>query len=114
LNFKEEEMIEGKIVKIRFKKYFAEQRLWVFIGKVIKFTENWVMVDGKGIVIMKGKVTPVDVDKEKRIILVPRENISHIRILPDDFDIENIEIVERDMRLFVKVKNSPDTSISEI
>jgi len=107
-------MIEGKIVKIRFKKYFAEQRLWVFIGKVIKFTENWVMVDGKGIVIMKGKVTPVDVDKEKRIILIPRENISHIRILPDDFDIENIEIVERDMRLFVKVKNSPDTSISEI
>ena len=107
-------MIEGKIVKIRFKKYFAEQRLWVFIGKVIKFTENWVMVDGKGIVIMKGKVTPVDVDKEKRIILIPRENISHIRILPDDFDIENIEIIERDMRLFVKVKNGPDTSISEI
>jgi hypothetical protein len=107
-------MIEGKIVKIRFKKYFVEQRLWVFIGKVIKFTENWVMVDGKGIVIMKGKVTPVDVDKEKRVILIPRENISHIRILPDDFDIENIEIVERDMRLFVKVKNGPDTSISEI
>jgi hypothetical protein len=107
-------MIEGKIVKIRFKKYFAEQRLWVFIGKVIKFTENWVMVDGKGIVIMKGKVTPVDVDKEKRVILLPRENISHIRILPDDFDIENIEIIERDMRLFVKVKNGPDTSISEI
>jgi hypothetical protein len=107
-------MIEGKIVKIRFKKYFVEQRLWVFIGKVIKFTENWVMVDGKGIVIMKGKVNPVDVDKEKRVILVPRENISHIRILPDDFDIENIEIIERDMRLFVKVKNGPDTSISEI
>jgi len=107
-------MIEGKIVKIRFKKYFAEQRLWVFIGKVIKFTENWIMIDGKGIVIMKGKVTPVDVDKEKRVILVPRENISHIRILPDDFDIENIEIIERDMRLFVKVKNGPDTSISEI
>jgi len=107
-------MIEGKIVKIRFKKYFAEQRLWVFIGRVIKFTENWVMVDGKGIVIMKGRVSPVDVDKEKRIILIPRENISHIRILPDDFDIENIEIVERDMRLFVKVKNGPDTSISEI
>ena len=107
-------MIEGKIVKIRFKKYFSEQRLWVFIGKVLKFTENWVMVDGKGIVIMKGKITPVDIDKEKRIILIPRENISHIRILPDDFDIENIEIVERDMRIFVKVKNGPDTSISEI
>jgi hypothetical protein len=107
-------MIEGKIVKIRFKKYYAEQRLWVFIGKVLKFTENWIMVEGKGIVIMKGKVSPVDIDREKRIILIPRDNISHIRILPDDFNIDKIEVIEKDMRLFVKVENGPDTSISEI
>lgn len=107
-------MIEGKIVKIRFKKYFQEQKLWVFIGKVLKFTENWIMVEGKGIVVVKGQVKPVDVDEEKRIILVPRENIAHIRILPDNFDVESIEIVEKGLRLFVKVKDGPNTSISEI
>jgi hypothetical protein len=107
-------MIEGKIVKIRFKKYFSEQKLWVFIGRVLKFTENWIMIEGKGIVVMKGQVTPVDIDKEKRIILVPRDNISHMRVLPDDFDIEKIEVISERLRIFVKVKNAPPTSISEI
>lgn len=107
-------MIEGKVVKIRFKKYFSDQRLWVFIGKVLKFTENWIMIEGKGIIVMKGQISPVDIDKEKRIILVPRENISHIRILPDDFDIDNIEVITEGLRIFVKVKNGPNTSISEI
>ena len=107
-------MIEGKIVKIRFKKYFSEQKLWVFIGKVLKFTEDWIMLEGKGIVVIKGQISPVDIDTEKRIIIVPRDNISHIRILPDDFNLEEIEIIEKGLRLFVKVKNGPDTSISEI
>lgn len=107
-------MIEGKIVKIRFKKYFQEQKSWVFIGKVLKFTENWIMVEGKGIVVVKGQVKPVDVDEERRIILVPRENIAHIRILPDNFDVDSIEILEKGLRLFVKVKDGPNTSISEI
>ncbi|HOK56186.1 MAG TPA: hypothetical protein PKV21_04230 [bacterium] len=107
-------MIEGKIVKIRFKKYYLEQKLWVFIGRVLKFTENWIMIEGKGIVVIKGQVSPVDIDKEKRIILIPRENISHIRILPDDFDLEKMEIIEKGLRIFVKIPNGPDTSISEI
>ncbi|MGC8977325.1 MAG: hypothetical protein ACP5OB_06855 [Candidatus Ratteibacteria bacterium] len=107
-------MIEGKIVKVRFKKYFHEQKSWVFIGKVLKFTENWIMVDGKGIVVTKGQVKPVDIDNEKRIILIPRDNIAHIRILPDDFDIDKIEVIEKGIRLFVRVENGPDTSVSEI
>ncbi|MCM8771553.1 MAG: hypothetical protein NC926_00120 [Candidatus Omnitrophica bacterium] len=107
-------MIEGKIVKIRFKKYFQEQKLWVFVGKVLKFTENWIMIEGKGIVVIKGQVKPVDIDSEKRIILIPRDNIAHIRILPDNFDIERINVIEKGLRLFIKVEDGPDTSISEI
>jgi hypothetical protein len=107
-------MIEGKIVKVRFKKFFEEQRLWVFIGKVIKFTENWVMMEGKGIIVSKGKITPVDVDKELRTLLIPRENIAHIRVLPDDFDITNLEIESTGVRYFIKVKGGPHTSIGEL
>ena len=88
--------------------------MWVFVGKVLKFTENWVMLEGKGILIVKGLIEPVDMDKEKRIIIVPRDNVAHIRILPDDFDVDNIEIEIKGMRIFAKVKNGPDTSISEI
>ncbi|MDD3725749.1 MAG: hypothetical protein PHI44_00915 [Candidatus Ratteibacteria bacterium] len=107
-------MIEGKIVKVRFKKYYADQKVWVFIGNVLKFTENWIMLDGKGILIMKGAVHPVDIDLERRNILIPRENIAHIRILPDSFDVDNIHIETRGIRIFAAVKGGPDTSISEI
>jgi len=109
-----EPMIEGKIIKVRFKKSYSEQKVWVFIGKVLKFTESWLMLDGKGILVMKGQVKPVDVDRERRLIVVPRENVSHIRILPDDFDIDNISIEIKGVRIFAKVKNGPDTSVSEI
>jgi hypothetical protein len=107
-------MIEGKVVKVRFKKYFAEQRLWVFIGKTIKFSENWIMLEGKGILVSRGTLTPVDIDKEKRIILIPNNNIAHIRVLPENFDVDNIEIHIKGVRIFAGVKNGPDTSISEI
>ncbi|MCK9266476.1 hypothetical protein M0P98_06305 [bacterium] len=107
-------MIEGKIVKVRFKKYFNEQRLWVFIGKTIKFTENWLMLDGKGILVSRGGIPPADVDKERRVILVPHSNIAHIRVLPDNFDVDNIDIQIKGVRIFAGVKDGPDTSISEI
>jgi hypothetical protein len=107
-------MIEGKIIKIRFRRNYAEQKVWVFIGKVLKFTENWLMLDGKGILVMKGNIQPVDVDDKKRIIMIPRDNIAHIRILPDDFDIDKIKIDIKGVRIFAAVENGPDTSISEI
>ena len=107
-------MIEGKIVKVRFKKNYAEQRVWVFIGKALKFTEQWLMLDGKGILVSRGNINPVDIDGARRIILVPRDNIAHMRILPDDFDVDNIEIHIKGIRIFAGVKNGPDTSISEI
>ena len=107
-------MIEGKIVKVRFKKYYAEQKLWVFIGRVLKFTEHWIMLDGRGILVVKGSVHPVDIDETRRVILVPRDNIAHIRVLPDGFDIDNIKIETRGTRTFAKVKGGSDTSISEI
>ena len=43
-----------------------------FIGKVLEFTENWIKVEGKGIVIVYGQVNPVDIDDELRVMLVPK------------------------------------------
>ena len=107
-------MLEGKMVKVRFKKYFVEQRLWVFLGKVLMMDNFWLQVEGKGIVIFKGQ--PPQIDEKERIILVPRDNIAHIRILPDDFDLSKIEIEAGKfaLRNYVKVKGEPDTSIGEI
>jgi len=107
-------MIVSNIAKIRFKRNFREQSLWVFIGKVLEFTENWIKVEGKGIVVIYGQVNPIDIDDELRVMLVPRENIAHIRLLPDDFDITKIEIERKNNRYFFKVKNAPSASLGEL
>ncbi|MCL5408963.1 MAG: hypothetical protein M1135_02965 [Candidatus Omnitrophica bacterium] len=106
-------MIKGKMVKVRFKRYFPEQRMWVFVGKVLEFSENWVMVDGRGIITLKGQVKPADIDEKPRAILVPRENIAHIRILPDNFDISKMEIITQGTREYIKVEDGPNTSIGD-
>ncbi len=104
-------MVQGKMVKIRFKTFYAEQRHWVFVGKVDEFTDGWVKVTGRGIVSLKGQVKPADIDPEERTLVIPRETIAHIRILPDSFDPASIEITSRGTRAFIKVPNGPDTSI---
>lgn len=106
-------MIKGKMVKVRFKRYFPEQRMWVFVGKVIEFTENWLMIDGRGIITLRGQVRPADIDEKTRVILVPRENIAHIRVLPDNFDVTKMEIVTKGAREYIKVENGPDSSIGD-
>ncbi len=103
--------LEGAMVKIRFKKYFSEQRQWVLIGKVLEMTENWIMVNGKGVIQHRGM--GCEVDEEPRVVIVPRDNIAHIRILPDNFNIGKITIVTRGGRNFAKVTDGPDTSIGE-
>jgi len=104
-------MIQGRKVKIRFKTFYAEQRHWVFVGRVEQFSESWVMVTGRGIVSLKGQVKPADVDPEDRTLVIPRENIAHIRILPDSFDATSIQLTSRGTRAFIKVPDGPDTSI---
>ncbi len=106
-------MIKGKMVKVRFKRYFSEQRMWVFVGKVLEFTENWIMLDGRGIITLRGSIKAADIDEKPRVILVPRENIAHIRILPDTFDVLKIEIITKGSREYMKVKDGPDTSIGD-
>lgn len=106
-------MITGKMAKIRFRRYFPDQKQWVFIGKVLEFTENWVTVEGKAIVLFKGRPEPVDIDEEPRVLMVPSVNIAHIRLLPDDFDITTIKTRIKGLRTYVKVPNAPDTSIGE-
>jgi hypothetical protein len=106
-------MLKGKKVRIRLKRHFVEQRLTVFIGDVLDFTENWVSINARGIIFLKGDVEPVDIDKEPRVLVIPRENVAHMRVLPDDFDVSNITILYEGRRVCVAVEGAPHTSIGE-
>ena len=103
----------GNIVKIRFKRFFKEQRLWIFIGRVLESKDGWLKINGKGILFNPGKTSPIDIDDEARTLCCPRESINHVRILPDDFDITNIKTMRKENRWFVKVEGGPNTSLGE-
>jgi len=110
-------MIKGKMVKARFKRYFSGQCLWVFVGKVLEYSENWVQIEGKGLVFNLGQVSlksPIEIDNEIRILIIPRENIAHIRVLPDNFDLTSIETERKGFRYYISVKDGPDASLGEV
>jgi hypothetical protein len=112
-------MIEGKIVRVRFKKDQPSQPLWVFVGKVVTFSDDWLSVIGKGILVFHRDTYPPErrtlkgdtmiaeqwseremkagnIDEENRTLLFPRNVISNIRILPDEFDLDKFEFGSMD------------------
>lgn len=105
--------LNGKMAKIRYRRYFQEQRTWVFLGKILCYDRGCFLVEGKGVIVHTAAVDRVVIDEEPRILIIPRDNIAHIRLLPDDFSVEKIEVVEKGMRLFARVPGGPDTSIGE-
>lgn len=106
-------MEKGTIVKIRFKRFFKEQRLWIFVGKVLESKDGWVKIHGKGILFNQGKSDPIDIDDQARTLYCPRENINHVRVLPDNFDITQIETCRHGHRWFIKVNGESDSSLGE-
>ena len=106
-------MEQGDFVKVRFKRYFPEQKLWVFVGQVHQVTEHWIEVEGKSIVFDTGKTNPIDIDEEPRTLVCPRENIAHVRILPEDYDIQKIETYRKNARWYFKVEGGADACLAE-
>lgn len=125
-------MLKNEMVRIRQKRYFADQKLWVFIGRVMTMNDTLIHIEGKGILIsnmrdmknttksylsvageMKGQALPVDLDTEERSVIVPISNISNIRILPRDFRLDNIRFFAEGRKIGVKVDGAPDTWIGE-
>lgn len=105
-------MFTGKKVKIRFKRFFAEQRVRVLVGTVLEMNNDWLKVRGKNFFLVKGDGRP-RIDDSDKIIGVPRENIYSIRELPDDLDLDNFSFDIVDLRMVIKVPGEQATSVSE-
>ena len=103
----------GKKVRVRFRRYFREQRLYVFIGTVLHWTGQLLVLNGKGIVLVKGRTHPAVVDKTMRTLVAPIGNIAHIRVLPDDFQMADIRLRMEGLIVYVIVAGAADTAIGE-
>lgn len=105
-------MFAGKKVKIRFKRYFTEQKVRVIVGTVLEMNSDWLKVRGKNFFLVKGDGRP-RIDDSDKIIGVPRENIYSIRELPDGLDLDNLSFDIIDMRMVINVPGEAAAAISE-
>ena len=107
-------MLKDKIVCVRLKRSYHEDPNWAYIGKCVQWSDDWIAVHGKGVMIMRGRNRPVEIDKELRPMVFPRENIMGIRVLPDDFSVKTIDIGIDGSKLTMTVPGGAPCVIAEV
>lgn len=106
-------MLKDKFVCVRLQRHFHEEAIWVYVGKCIQWSDHWIVIDGKGIMILRGRNRTMEVDEKLRRVVVPREAVSTIQVLPDDFNIKAISVGITGSKLTMPVEGSVDCIIAE-
>ncbi|MCK5861541.1 MAG: hypothetical protein KAH38_03585 [Candidatus Hydrogenedentes bacterium] len=107
-------MLKDRIVRVRLNKSYQKQRPLSYVGKCTNFNNYWVVIDGRSCMVTRSQPNGVQLDAKSTIHVVPRNNIESIRVLPDDFDIKNIQISTEGQQLVFVVKNGQPCFIGEI
>lgn len=107
-------MIKDQMVRIKLKKCFHEQRPFSYVGKVAAFGDAWVVVDGKGVMAARQQPNGVQIDDKVTRTVIPRDNIESIRVLPDDFDMKNIQATTEGQQLVLEVAGDFNVVIGEL
>ena len=107
-------MIKGYYVRVKLKKHYKEQRPMSFVGKVREFSDVYMVLHGKGIMMVRTHPDGVQIDEEAVDMLIPRENIDNIRVLPEKFDLKNLSITTEGQQLTLVVKGAPDCYLGEL
>ncbi len=107
-------MNKGMIVLVRIKQYFDKQRPAFFVGKVLDLSNGWITIHGKGISFNAGQVKPVYPHDEARTIVYPKENIAHVRPLPDTFDITHLDLYHDKSQWYLRIDDAPDACLAEM
>ncbi|MCC6142548.1 MAG: hypothetical protein IT368_01955 [Candidatus Hydrogenedentes bacterium] len=107
-------MIKDRIVRVRLKKHYKEQRPWSYVGKVTAFNDHWLVMEGRGIVLARQQSSGVEIDKKPSAMMIPRENIETIRVLPDSFDVTNMTVTTEGQQLRLVVDKALDAYLGDL
>ena len=107
-------MIKDQVVRIKLKKQFAEQRPLNYVGKCIAFTDPWLVMDGKCVMLVRSQPDGVQIDENMTRHIIPRESIESIRVLPDAFDINALTVTTEGQQLRLVVEGVQDVYIGEM
>ncbi|MGC8737411.1 MAG: hypothetical protein ACP5UA_02045 [Candidatus Hydrogenedens sp.] len=107
-------MIKDRIVRIKMKKNFKEQKPFSFVGKITLWSENWIALEGKGIMLTRQQSSGVQIDEGIKVLLIPRESIDHIQVLPDNFDITQLKVTTEGQQLVLVIDGKRDSILGEM
>lgn len=107
-------MIKDKMIRVRLNKAYHQQRPLSFVGKCVAFTNDWIAVEGLVVMVTRTSKSGVQIDAKPTQNIIPRNNIEAIRVLPDDFDINNMQITTEGQQLVIAVKGAQPCFIGEI
>ncbi len=107
-------MIKDKMVRVKMKKHYHEQKPMLYVGKVTGFSEEWIVLHAKGMMITRSQPNGVQIDGKPSALLIPRGSIESIRVLPDNFDINTIKITTEGQQIRMVVDGAPDAFLAEM
>lgn len=107
-------MIKDKIVRVKLKRNFHEQRPLSYVGKVTAFSDYWVVMEAIGVLIARNQPNNVQIDKHRSAALIPRDNIESIILLPDNFDVKSMKITTEGQQIQIVVTGGANVYIGEL
>lgn len=107
-------MLKDRLARVKLKKHYHEQRPRSYVGRVTGFSNYWVVMEGRGIMLARAQSNGVQVDAKATHVVIPRDNIDHIQVLPDAFDMKNIQFTTEGQQVVMLVPNAQSCFLGEI
>jgi len=107
-------MLKDRIARVKLRKHSHEQRPFSYVGKVTAFNDAWVGLEAVGIMLSRQQPSGVQIDKRPSVVLIPRDNIESIIVLPDNFDWQNFKVTTEGQQLQIIVDGKRDVFIGEM
>ncbi|HOJ67276.1 MAG TPA: hypothetical protein PKX28_10515 [Candidatus Hydrogenedentes bacterium] len=107
-------MLKDRMVRVKLVRRFKEQRPQSYVGKVTGFSEGWVLLEGKLVLVSRNIPGGAQVDAQKSIVMIPRDNIESIQLLPDTFNLDKITVNTEGQQLRLDVPGGTPCYIGEM
>lgn len=107
-------MIKDRIVRIKLKRHYHEQRPMNYVGKVTAFNDFWVAMEAVGVMVARNQPNHVQIDPHRSAAIIPRDNVESIALLPDNFDVKTIRVTTEGQQIQIDVTGAPNVYIGEL
>jgi len=107
-------MLKDRLVRLKMRKFYREQRPVSYVGKVTAFSDFWITVAGKMIMVCRNQPKGVQVDPKPAYYVIPRDAIESICVLPDTTDLSEIEVATDGQQFKMVVKGGTDCYLGEL